>query len=175
MAMIIIGSTLPEFEGAKSKFPLYVSDIFFTHWGVFGRYLFLVGFWCGVFSSLLGVWQSVPYLFADFYYQLKNHHQKNLRNTKAYHFYLIFLAILPLTSLWFKFEQIQLLYAVIGALFMPLLAISLLLLTNKNVMGEMKSKLFQNVTYIVITIAFLYFGFFQIDEILAFKLFSCKT
>ncbi len=30
------------------------------------RWVFLVGFWGAVFSSLLGVWQSAPYLFADF-------------------------------------------------------------------------------------------------------------
>ena len=28
---------------------------------------FSVGFWAAVFASLLGVWQSVPYLYADFY------------------------------------------------------------------------------------------------------------
>ena len=30
-----------------------------------------VGFWAAVFASLLGVWQSVPYLYADFYGVLK--------------------------------------------------------------------------------------------------------
>ena len=29
------------------------------------------GFWAAVFASLLGVWQSVPYLYADFYGVLK--------------------------------------------------------------------------------------------------------
>jgi hypothetical protein len=28
--------------------------------------VFLLGFWGAVFSSVLGVWQSAPYLFADF-------------------------------------------------------------------------------------------------------------
>ena len=28
--------------------------------------IFLIGFWGAVFSSLLGVWQSIPYLFVDF-------------------------------------------------------------------------------------------------------------
>ena len=35
--------------------------------GTFGRVAFSVGFWAAVFASLLGVWQSVPYLYADFY------------------------------------------------------------------------------------------------------------
>src|SRR5215203_2524057 len=39
--------------------------------GTFGRVAFSVGFWAAVFASLLGVWQSVPYLYADFYGILK--------------------------------------------------------------------------------------------------------
>ena len=35
--------------------------------GMFGRIAYSVGFWAAVFASLLGVWQSVPYLYADFY------------------------------------------------------------------------------------------------------------
>ena len=30
-------------------------------------YAYSIGFWAAVFASLLGVWQSVPYLYADFY------------------------------------------------------------------------------------------------------------
>ena len=39
--------------------------------GTFGRLAFSAGFWAAVFASLLGVWQSVPYLYADFYGILK--------------------------------------------------------------------------------------------------------
>lgn len=35
--------------------------------GTFGRIAFSVGFWAAVFASLLGVWQSVPYLYADLF------------------------------------------------------------------------------------------------------------
>jgi hypothetical protein len=35
--------------------------------GAFGYYAYSVGFWAAVFASLLGVWQSVPYLYADLY------------------------------------------------------------------------------------------------------------
>ena len=33
--------------------------------GIAARWTFLIGAWGAIFSSLLGVWQSVPYLFAD--------------------------------------------------------------------------------------------------------------
>ena len=35
--------------------------------GPVGFYAYAVGFWAAVFASLLGVWQSLPYLFADYY------------------------------------------------------------------------------------------------------------
>jgi len=34
--------------------------------GATGRWVFLIGAWGALFSSLLGVWRAVPYLFADF-------------------------------------------------------------------------------------------------------------
>lgn len=164
MAMIIIGSELPNFDGPKSMFPVYISNIFAQQWGVTGKYLFLIGFWNGVFSSLLGVWQSVPYLYADFIRIQDGQHEEALTSTKSYQRYLYFLALVPISSLWFKFEKIQLAYAVIGALFMPLLALSLIVLTNKAVMKKMKSTLFHNLIYLFIFICFLYFGFFKLTK-----------
>src|SRR6185436_13175952 len=35
--------------------------------GPVGFYAYSVGFWAAVFASLLGIWQSLPYLFADYY------------------------------------------------------------------------------------------------------------
>jgi len=45
--------------------------------------------------------------------------------------YLLALGIVPLSSLWLRFEVIQLAYALIGAFFMPMLAITLFLLNNR--------------------------------------------
>src|SRR5688572_12185411 len=39
--------------------------------GPFGAYAYSIGFWAAVFASLLGVWQSVPYIYADFYSIIK--------------------------------------------------------------------------------------------------------
>ena len=39
--------------------------------GAAGRWTFLVGFWGAVATSMLGVWQGVPYLFADFYGRMR--------------------------------------------------------------------------------------------------------
>ena len=44
-----------------------MAEMLGTMLGPFGVYAYSVGFWAAVFASLLGVWQSVPYLYADFY------------------------------------------------------------------------------------------------------------
>ncbi len=41
--------------------------------GPVGFYAYAIGFWAAVFASLLGVWQSLPYLFADYYGLLRGH------------------------------------------------------------------------------------------------------
>ena len=162
ISMIVIGSAIGDFSGPKSAFPIYISQIFSNHWGEIGRYIFLFGFWNGVFSSLLGVWQSVPYLFSDFNQQYKKTKSVNLNTTSSYKKYLYFLALFPITSLWFQFEKVQLAYAIIGALFMPLLALSLIILTNKKEMKELKSGYFYNLIYVITFLCFIYFGYLKI-------------
>ncbi len=162
IAMIIIGSHIPSFEGPKSLFPVHIADIFQKQWGEIGRYLFLIGFYNGVFSSLLGVWQSVPYIFTDLYQYLSNSKiQKITTKAKPYRIYAILLSTVPLISLWIKFEKIQLTYAVVGALFMPLLSLSLIYLTNKKWMKNLNSNLFQNLLYFLIFLCFIYFGYLK--------------
>ena len=105
--------------------------------GAVGKQVFLVGFWCAVFSSLLGVWQSVPYIFADLW-RLKTGRetsgtsQTHLQQTPAYRLYLVGLTLVPLPMLWGTVKEIQILYAVMGALFMPLLALTLLIMNNRS-------------------------------------------
>lgn len=66
VGMVVLGSHF-NFEGVdKSQISTVLANLFKTEFGIAGYWLFLFGFWAGVFSSLLGVWQSVPYLFADF-------------------------------------------------------------------------------------------------------------
>lgn len=102
--------------------------------------LFLAGAWAAVFSSLLGVWQAVPYLFADFWHlqsQRKSlspdHFEPYQVNTrgKAYRGYLTALALFPLVGLGYDFQIVQKAYSVFGALVMPMVALTLLLLNGR--------------------------------------------
>jgi Mn2+/Fe2+ NRAMP family transporter len=49
-----------------SQMALEVASRLKTSIGPFGYWTFLIGFWSAVFTSMLAVWQGVPYLFADF-------------------------------------------------------------------------------------------------------------
>ena len=64
IAMVIVGNTV-EIEGAGTTLLVTLAERLEGPLGVWGKWMFLIGAFGAVFSSLLGVWQSVPYLFAD--------------------------------------------------------------------------------------------------------------
>lgn len=147
VCMILIGSQI-QLEGRGAQLGVVIADKVAATLGSPGgdvaRWLFLVGFWGAVFSSLLGVWQSVPYLFADFMrltrpprdavshvsVQSVSTGQPSLTTTLSYKGYLIFITFAGLPLLWFQVAAVQKSYAVLGALFMPLLALTLLIMNN---------------------------------------------
>ena len=100
--------------------------------------LFLAGFWGAVFSSMLGVWQGVPYLFADFVALTRGGFASGesapaLRGTRPYRAFLAFLALPPFVMLYFeKPIWLAVTYAVAGAFFMPFLAGTLLYMNNRR-------------------------------------------
>jgi Mn2+/Fe2+ NRAMP family transporter len=105
--------------------------------GPFGVWAYSVGFWAAVFASLLGVWQSVPYLYADFYSILKKlPPEERTRVTrvtsKPYRLALIFVSLVPLP---FAFTgrplAVIVTYTIVGSLFVPFLAATLLYLNNR--------------------------------------------
>jgi Mn2+/Fe2+ NRAMP family transporter len=157
IAMIIIGSKISVLD--KNNYALFIAKGLQSHLGELSYWVFLVGFWAGVFSSMLGVWQSVPYLFSDFLRINKQLKIENLRTTKWYSYYGVFLAIVPLSSLWLKFEKVQLTYAIMGAMFMPLLALSLLILNNQKQLNEFRNTWISNLFLMITIILFSYFGF----------------
>lgn len=68
LAMVVIGSSLGELEGGGAKLVVTIAERLEATFGTAGplaKWAFLAGAWGAIFSSLLGVWQSIPYLFAD--------------------------------------------------------------------------------------------------------------
>jgi Mn2+/Fe2+ NRAMP family transporter len=105
--------------------------------GPFGVYAYSVGFWAAVFASLLGVWQSVPYLYADFYgIVTKGSLAERLALTKVtstpYRLALVFITLAPLPFAFIGRPLVIIVaYTIIGSLFIPFLAATLLYLNNR--------------------------------------------
>jgi Mn2+/Fe2+ NRAMP family transporter len=138
IAMVIIGNSI-HVEGSGAALVIRLAEMLADEVGVVGKWLFLIGAWGTIFSSLLGVWQGVPYLFADVWRLLQFGDNKyslvkptiNIYS-KQYNWYLYALSIIPIIGLWVGFANMQKYYAIIGALFMPMLAITLLLLNGRT-------------------------------------------
>jgi hypothetical protein len=134
MAMVIIGTRI-HVGGQGIGIALTLADQLGQVLGPAGRWAFLWGFWSAVFSSLLGVWQSAPYLFADFLTHRRGGRPgrdgADLSATTAYRAYLTGMAVVPLPLLWISVTRVQLAYAMLGALFMPFVALTLLVMNNR--------------------------------------------
>ena len=105
--------------------------------GPFGAYAYSVGFWAAVFASLLGVWQSVPYLYADFYSILKKDPEHVRREaikvtSIRYRLALLFITLAPMPFAFVRRPLfIIVTYTIVGSLFIPFLAATLLYLNNR--------------------------------------------
>jgi hypothetical protein len=132
-----VGSATP-LEGSGARLLLQLAEQLGAALGPAGRVLFLLGVLGAVVSSLLGVWQSVPYLFADLW-SLARHGvgEQGARDpvdTRAapYRIYLLLLATVPMIGLLVSFKEMQRLYATVGSTIVPLLALALLLLNGRR-------------------------------------------
>lgn len=133
VAMVVIGSTI-AIEGEGTGVILAVADQLEGRLGAPGRWAFLVGAWGTVACSLLGVWQSVPYLFADAWTQLRRGDGSRREvdvTSRPYRIALYALATIPALGLFRQFATIQQWYAIVGAAFMPALALALLVVARR--------------------------------------------
>lgn len=171
-AMIIIGSKV-QISGKGATVALVLANQLGAILGPVGKWLFLLGFWGAVFTSLLGVWQGVPYLFADFLNlrrgrSLGRDQSVDIKRSMEYRAFLLALTVLPMSLLWFNVQQVQLAYAVMGALFMPLVALTLLLLNNRrNLVGRgFRNSLAVKVLLVITLVFFSYLGAREILNII---------
>jgi len=162
VAMVIIGSTI-EIEGRGATLLIRLSQQLVEPLGETGKWLFLVGALGAVFSSLLGVWQAIPYLFADTWGLLHESPDRADGDDTAridtrsgpYRLYLVALAIVPMAGLFWNFREIQKIYAIIGASFIPFLALSLLVLNGRSAwVGERFRNRPSTVVVLLATLAF---------------------
>ncbi|MEM7182358.1 MAG: Nramp family divalent metal transporter [Spirochaetota bacterium] len=163
ICMLIIGSVAVQ-EGKGLSLLLSISQYFSQNIHPLLGSFFLFAAWAAIFSSMLGVWQSVPLIFADAYYKIKqrNFALEDLPHTSAYKGWLVTLAVVPMFSLVFSFQEMQKLYSLIGSLFMPILAFTLLYLNNKYISKEFKNSTFINVCLALVFLFFVATGLYKL-------------
>ena len=103
-------------------------------YGNFVGTAFLVGFWAASFSSIIGVWNGVSLMFADFWGNIRGLPSGDPATRiggKYFRFYVLWLTFPPMVLfLLNKPIGLILAYGVLGSLFMPFLAVTLLGLLN---------------------------------------------
>jgi Mn2+/Fe2+ NRAMP family transporter len=157
IAMVLIGSRI-ETSGRGSGLIVSLAEELGGELGSGARWAFLIGAWGAVFSSLVGVWQAVPYIFADFWRLRRGQAGDSVSEVDAsarpYRLYMYALALIPLLGLFGSFKQAQKAYSVVGAAFLPLLALSLLWLNRKAVVGEAQANRMPSILSLVAILAF---------------------
>lgn len=163
LAAVILHPVGGEIKGAKAV--LEMSGMVGQVIGPAGHWLFLLGFWGAVATSILGVWQADPYLFCDFLCLLKRKSPSEREMLVAttspwYRAYLIWLLFPPMVLLWFdKPVQVVTVYTIVGALFMPFLAGSLLYMNNRrDWVGSLRNGWVTNLLLILALVLFGYLG-----------------
>jgi len=100
--------------------------------GPIGRAVFLLGFWGAAFSSVMGVYHGVPFLFDDMLHLWKRQPAGGQRGP-AYRAWAVYLAAAAISALlvrrpvWLVFA-----YTVVGSLFFPFVISTLLWLNNSS-------------------------------------------
>ena len=135
LAVVIIGARV-RVVGEGTGLAVLLADQLAVSLGAGGKWIFLVGFWAAVFSALLGVWQSLPYLFADLL-SLGNGGPGRppggrIERSGAYRVYLLCLATIPLVLLRWPVKELQLAFGLTGAMLLPLLALTLIVMNNRE-------------------------------------------
>lgn len=165
LAMVIIGSQLGDLGATGATLIVRIADTLQSKVpsvGVAARWAFLIGAWGAVFSSLLGVWQSVPYLYTDLWRLLLGRASSPVQGGgnrhPIYRLHLIALALVPVSGLfWFNFSTAMKVNGIVGAIFIPMLAIVLLLLNGSSQhVGRHKNSWWSS---LLLTAALLFFLF----------------
>lgn len=138
VAMLIVGAELLNAAGIAlqggERGLLDLDQVLRDRFGAPVSILFLIGFWATSFSSLLGVWQGVSLMFADFVAHVRGHAADSAARgdrSRAFRGFALWLTFPPM-ALLFMDRPFGLIvaYGVLGSLFMPFLAGTLLWLLN---------------------------------------------
>ncbi|MEX3610348.1 Nramp family divalent metal transporter [Rothia sp. LK2588] len=151
---------------------LDLSEVLHSRYGGVIGNLFLVGFWAASFSSVIGVWSGVALMFADYWGVTRGKpagHPDTRTGGKYFKFYLLWITFPPMILLLLDRPIfLILLYGVLGALFMPFLAVTLLWILNTDRTPTCwRNGWLTNLVLGICTVLFVTLGAIQTYEVLA--------
>lgn len=131
------------------------------------RWLFLLGFFAAAFSSLVGAWNGFAHLFADYMKTAREVPEESAppnERTGAFRAFLLWITFPPMALLFFDQPVfLVIVYAALGALFLPFLAGTLLWLNNSGrVPRDLRNGIAANV---VLAASVLLFAVLAVREI----------
>lgn len=176
IAMLIVGAEVVRAAGVSisggDKGLLELGDVLKAEYGVVVGNGFLIGFWAASFSSIIGVWNGVSLMFADFWGHMRKrpaNHPDTMTGGKYFKFYVLWLTFPPMVLfLLDKPIALILAYGVLGALFMPFLAVTLLgLLNGKRIPKQWANRWHTNTALAITAILFIILGLQQLYKALS--------
>ena len=171
VAMVIIGSPV-EVQGSGATLLIRLAERLTESLGPWGGWAFLLGAWGAIFSSLLGAWQSIPYLFADLTSLMGAKGTAQRRrvdpDSRFYRGCMYAMATIPMLGLWVGFARMQKTYAIVGVLFVPMLAAALLRMNGKAgwIGSRYRNRLWTTAVLVSVLLFFLFAGYLGIDAAL---------
>lgn len=176
IAMLIVGAEVVRASGvslsAGDAGLLDLTTVLNERYGNVVGTGFLVGFWAASFSSVIGVWNGVSLMFADYWGTIRGResgHPDTRIGGKYFKFYILWLTFPPM--ILFLLERpiaLILAYGVLGSLFMPFLAVTLLgLLNGKRVPRQWANRLHTNILLGITALLFIVLGVQQLVNALA--------
>jgi Mn2+/Fe2+ NRAMP family transporter len=172
VAMLVVGAELLFVSGESisgEEGLVALSDPIAERFGVVASWMFLIGFWAAATSSITGAWNGGAYLFGDLVRSIRRvpeEQGEEYLSEKSVWFraFLVWLTFPPMLLLTFQEPVLMvIIYASLGALFMPFLAITLLWLLNLRVGREYRSGLLSN---IILAASVLIFAVLAVQEII---------
>ncbi|MFC7466323.1 Nramp family divalent metal transporter [Brachybacterium sp. GCM10030252] len=173
VAMLVVGAELLYSGGIAieegDQGLVDLAEVLASRYGEPMSWVFLIGFWASSFSSMLGVWNGVSIMFADFFGHVRRRpegHRDRGIGGRYYRFYILWLTFPPMLLLLLgKPVQVIVAYGVLGSLFMPFLALTLLFLLNSRHMPQAwRNGWVLNVVLGIIALVFVVLGANQLLE-----------
>ncbi len=172
VSMLVIGAELLFVSGqsiSEEEGLVALSDPIAQRFGAAASWLFLIGFWAAATSSITGAWNGGAYLFGDLMRTIRRvpeEQGEEYLSEKGIWFraFLVWITFPPMLLLTFDEPVlIVIIYASLGALFMPFLAITLMWLLNRRVGREYRSGLLSN---LILGASVVIFAVLAVQELL---------